>query len=262
MNIAEQIAVFRKRGFTDEQAEVIALMRLAVGVLFQAFPESFVLFGGATLLLFHDSLRYSGDLDLLSRTDVRPSPQAVSAALAAGLNPAAEALGFAPLQFEVATPWDLDLKLWVHAGTGRRLFRVDLSRFGSVLASQIEDHEIGLEDNRIATVKAASRDFLLLQKAECFLLRKVIKVRDAFDIKRLTDAGGSLDLNLKSHFRDTLLSFELESADIVKRIAQVEPKRCRNELQPLLPAAVFAALAGEGFQSLRDRLCQLYGDWL
>ena len=66
MNIAAQIALYRGKGFTEEHAEVIAFMRLAAGVLFRAFPESFLLFGGATLLLFHDSPRHSGDLDLLS----------------------------------------------------------------------------------------------------------------------------------------------------------------------------------------------------
>ena len=262
MSIAERIALYKQRGFTDEQAEVITLMRLAAGVLFQVFPDSFVLFGGATLLLFHESLRHSGDLDLLSRTDERPPSAAIGASLAAGLASAAEALKLAPLQFEDVSPGDLDMKLWVKAGDGRRLFRVDLSRFGSVLASHVEEHEIDIDHDRFATVKAASREFLLLQKAECFLLRKVIKVRDAYDIKLLIDGGSMLDQNLKSHLADTLLSFELETAEIRKRIEQVDKKRCRNELRSLLPGEVFASLAREEFKALRDRLYQLYADWL
>jgi hypothetical protein len=35
MNIASQLAPYHDKGFTDEQAEVITLMRLAAGVLFE-----------------------------------------------------------------------------------------------------------------------------------------------------------------------------------------------------------------------------------
>jgi hypothetical protein len=51
MNLAAQIAAYREMGFTSEQAEVITLMRVASGVLLRDFPDSFLLFGGATLLL-------------------------------------------------------------------------------------------------------------------------------------------------------------------------------------------------------------------
>ena len=77
MDLAAQIAAYRVRGFTGEQAEVITMMQLAAGVLFQDFPDSFLLFGGATLLLFHDSVRHSADLDLTAEsgqaTNVRGS---------------------------------------------------------------------------------------------------------------------------------------------------------------------------------------------
>jgi hypothetical protein len=63
MNLAAQIAAYTDKGFTEEQAEVIVLMRVVSGVLFRDFSESFLLFGGATLLLFHDSLRHSADLE-------------------------------------------------------------------------------------------------------------------------------------------------------------------------------------------------------
>jgi hypothetical protein len=69
MNISSQLASYRDKGFTDEQAEVITLMHLAAGVLFRDFPDSFLLIGGAALLLFHQSVRHSGDLDLLIRAD-------------------------------------------------------------------------------------------------------------------------------------------------------------------------------------------------
>jgi hypothetical protein len=37
-----------------------------------------------------------------------------------------------------------------------------------VLESEIEEHTVEIDEDNVAKVKAASRDFLLLQKAECF----------------------------------------------------------------------------------------------
>jgi hypothetical protein len=73
------------------------------------------------------------------------------------------------------------------------LFKVDITRFGSVLESEIEEHTVEVDEQTIAQVKAASRDFLLLQKAECFLLRKIMKTRDAFDIYRFSQSGIALN---------------------------------------------------------------------
>ncbi len=111
MNLASQVASYRDKGFTTEQAEIITLMRVAAGVLFQDFPDSFLLFGGAALLLFHQSLRHSGDLDLLARVDERPTAEAMQASLAAGLAPATEALNLGALQFEDVSRSELDMKL-------------------------------------------------------------------------------------------------------------------------------------------------------
>jgi Nucleotidyl transferase AbiEii toxin, Type IV TA system len=260
--VAERIAAFKAKGFTDEQSEVIALMQIAAGVLFRAFPESFLLFGGATLLLFHQSVRHSADLDLLSRTDKLPSAEELGAVLAEGVASTAEALNVGPLQFENASTGHLDTKLWVKSADGKELFRIDLNRFGSVIEGQVEEAEIRLEDDTIARVKKASPDFLLLQKAECFLLRRIVKARDAFDIDLLTSRGATLDTNLKAHLADTLMAYEIEPGDIINRIEKIDEKRCRYELQPVLPAEAFDALAKRGFKPLRDRLHELYADWL
>ena len=103
-------------------------------------------------------------------------------------------------------------------------------------------------------MKSASRDFLLLQKAECFLLRRIVKTRDAFDVRLLKDSGAVLDQNLKSGLTDTLMSWEVGSEDIVKRIEQVDARRCTAELQPVLPQAVFETLA-EKDSSLFEMCC-------
>jgi hypothetical protein len=256
MNLAAQIAAYRDRGFTGEQAEVITMMRLAAGVLFQDFPDSFLLFGGATLLLFHDSVRHSADLDLLPRADKLPTSEDLRASLAAGLASAADALNLGPLQVEVSGD-----KILVKKRDKGLLFKVDITRFGSVLESEVEEHAVEIDEGNVAKVKAASRDFLLLQKAECFLLRKIMKARDAFDISRLRKSGVVLDQQLENHLEDTLMADEIEARDITARIAQVDEKSC-SELRPLLPSEVFDSLAKEQFRPLRDALRDLYRSWL
>lgn len=256
MNLAAQIAAYRDKGFTGDQAEVITMMRLAAGVLFQDFPDSFLLFGGATLLLFHDSVRHSADLDLLPRVDKLPTSEDLRASLAAGLASAADALNLGPLQVEVSGD-----KILVKKQDNSLLFKVDITRFGSVLESEVEEHAVEIDEGNVAKVKAASRDFLLLQKAECFLLRKIMKARDPFDIYRLRQSGVVLNEQLENHLEDTLMGYEIEATDITARIAQVDEKRC-SELRPLLPSDVFESLEKERFSPLRDALCDLYRRWL
>ena len=55
MDIAGRIAKYEDRGFTRERAEVNVLMEVAAFAIFRDFPDAFVLFGGATLVLYHDS---------------------------------------------------------------------------------------------------------------------------------------------------------------------------------------------------------------
>jgi hypothetical protein len=255
MNLAAQIAAYKERGFNDEQAEVITMMRVASGVLFRDFPDSFLLFGGATLVLFYDSVRHSADLDLQPRADELPTPEELRASLANGLAQAAEALNLGPLKVDVT-----DDKIFVRQRDNNLLFKVDITRLGSVLESEVEEHTVEI-DGEFATVKAASRDLLLLHKAECFMLRKAMKARDAFDIYRLRQSGVVLSQNLESHLDDTLMGDVLDATDIGDRIAQVDEKRC-NELRSRLPPDVFESLAKEKFEPLRHALQDLYRPWL
>lgn len=256
MNLAAQIAAYVERGFTDEQAEVITMMRVAAGALFRDFPHSFLLFGGATLLLFHESVRHSADLDLLPRGDEIPNSEDLRASLAAGLASAAEALNLGPLQVETSGD-----RILVKKRDSTFFFKVDITRFGSVLESEVEEHTVEVDEQTVAQVKAASRDLLLLQKAECFLLRKIMKTRDAFDIYRLRQSGVVLSQVLENHLEDTLMGHEIEGADIAMRIDQVDSKHC-GELRTLLPSDVSEALAKEQFSPLRDALRSLYRRWL
>ncbi len=87
VDIARKIAKYEDKGFSRDRAEVNTLMEHAAVTIFKDFPDAFVLFGGATLVLYHDSVRHSADLDLLSRTAVFPSPEEISASLQRDLIP-------------------------------------------------------------------------------------------------------------------------------------------------------------------------------
>jgi hypothetical protein len=255
MNFAARIAGCRERGFTQEQSEVIIMMEVAAGVLFRDFPDSFVLFGGATLVLFHGSVRHSADLDL-NLVDREPDANDLHVSLTEGLRSAAEALALGPLQVEC------DERILVKKRDNSLLFKVDISRVGCVLKSEIEEHTVEIDEGDIAKVKSASRDLLLLQKAECFLLRNTLKVRDAFDIYDLEQLGVVLSEQLESHLHDTLMSYEIEAEDILNRIAKVDKKRCMSELNSLLPQEVFDRLVEEEFAPLSAALHKLYRNWL
>jgi hypothetical protein len=58
---------YEEKGFSREKAEINALMENSMFAIFRDFPDAFLLFGGATLGLFHESVRHSADLDLLAR---------------------------------------------------------------------------------------------------------------------------------------------------------------------------------------------------
>ncbi len=65
MTLAERLKNFQDRGFRAETAAVLVLIEEALHSLFASFRDTFVLFGGATLVLFYGSQRHSGDIDLL-----------------------------------------------------------------------------------------------------------------------------------------------------------------------------------------------------
>jgi hypothetical protein len=85
MNLAAQLEMLRNRGFDDEGARIVMLIREGAILLFEAFPDAFLLYGGANLILFHDSLRTSRDLDLLYRGAAIPEPGAFAGVLSEGL---------------------------------------------------------------------------------------------------------------------------------------------------------------------------------
>lgn len=260
MTIAQRLQNFQDRDFKRETAAVLVLIEEALHSLFTTFPNAFVLFGGATLVLFYGSQRHSGDIDLLPNSDETPEPEEIINAIKPALNEVAEALGLAPLTISFLGNLGNVQKLQITGKDAQALFTIDVSRMSAVINSELVEQPILTED---ALVKYPSRNLLLLHKAEAFLDRTNVKCRDAFDIKVLTDSGAKLDGNLKYHLEDGPVSERLEDPEfILKRINAVTPRYCETELRNYLPENIFQELARHEFEPLRQSLRDLFSEWL
>lgn len=262
MNLAEQIAQLVGRGFSEERAETIVLMREAAIIIFVTFPQNLVLVGGANLVLFQDGVRHSADLDFFPVSGELPDVAKLSEVLLNDLSPLAKLLNLHPLNLKTIRSEEGLIKLMLSSNSGTALFTIDITKIGSVLKSGVE--ELPLEAtavNRVANIKFISRDQLLLNKAEAFLLRRIIKARDAYDAMDLLAKGASLTGNLRGHLQDILYG-EFDADRIQERIKQVDAKRCRAELRDYLPDEVYQKLEELDFQPLRDALTKIFHEWL
>ena len=262
MNLEARLAKFLERDFGPDQARTLVLMEEAAVALFAALPEQFVMFGGATLVLFRNSPRLSKDLDLLARVDRLPSPEELQNALEERVQEVAGIFGVGPVTFEPEQNGEQFLRLWVIGSKKQRLFTVDLTRIGgSVLAREIVEEKIVL-DETTALIPSVSRNYQLLQKAESFVSRRIVKTRDAFDMRLLLDEGAVLNGTLTGHLNDLVMWRELDAEQINERIEQITPKLCRAELISVLPEEVYAKLESEEFNSLRAAVKSLFAEWL
>jgi hypothetical protein len=228
--------------------------------IFSAFPDHFVLFGGAALLLFYDSPRFSRDLDLLVSSSPPPSFEEIETAVRKAIQPIAEILGLGQLDFRKYKESHHFIKCWVVANE-KPLFSIDLTRIaGSVLESEIVNQTLAGATNR--TLRTATANYLLLQKCEVFLTRRHVKARDAFDIHLLLARGGSLENNLKAHLEDFLLLKDLDGEFIEARIQSIDERLCTTELRAVLPTALFNELASRQFEPIRDSLQKLFSQWV
>src|SRR5882762_9383376 len=263
MNLGEQLELLKQRGFDQERAQVIVLIREAAIILFRAFPDLFLMYGGANLILFHGSLRTSLDLDLLSQGAPLPKADDIAKVLLEGLLPLGNLLEVAPLKITIAKATPAFIKIEVTSKDDRSLFTVDLGGLGSILASGIDEHVLeAVSLNTTATIKSVSRDHLLLQKAEAFAFRPGLKIRDAYDIKLLLDAGALLNTQLQSHLSDALAIKEIGRNELMARIEQVTPKLCRAHLSDVLPAGQYATLERVDFEPLVSALRKVFQTWL
>jgi len=255
MSLAEQLQVLVSKGFTEAQAEIIVLMREAAIVLFDAFPDTLLLVGGANLILFQESDRHSSDLDLMPIGDL-PSFDVLKDVLDQGLDSLSKLLDLNPLIIEIVMGG-----LTVRS-QGKQLFSIDIGGVGSVIRTNNDTHKLeAAGTDRTADVRSASRDQLLLLKAEAFLLRRMVKARDAYDIMGLLDRGAQCSGNLKQHLEDQIIG-EFDSERIRERIDLLNPARCRADLEKFIPESVYRALEESGFKPLRDAVSKVFADWL
>lgn len=260
MNLADRLAVYHDRGLQEEEAAILILIEEAGIAVFSAFPDDFVLFGGAALLLFHQSPRFSRDLDLLSSTTEFPPFEEFVNVVHHHIQPFAETLGFGHLDFRRYNQGNDFIKCWIVANE-KPLFSIDLTRIGgSVLESQIIKQAITGTGDR--TVRTATANYLLLQKCEVFLTRRHVKARDAFDIHLLLGRGASLNNTLQPHLEDFVLLKDLDAEFIEARIQSIDVKLCTADLRSVLPSVLFDELATKQFESLRDSLRTVFSEWV
>jgi hypothetical protein len=254
MNLAEHVEALVAKGFTEERAEIIVLMREAAIVLFDAFPDTLLLVGGASLILFEESIRHSSDLDI-KPVGVMPTFDALKDALEGGLKPLSELLG-------------LSLIITIRGGEGlvvrtqeKQLFTIDNAGLASVITTNTDVHRLeATGTNRIADVRSPSRDQFLLMKAETFLRRSKVKARDAYDIMGLLSRGAEFSGNLKQHLDDFMMEFDSET--IQERIALLTPALCRADLETFIPDGEYHALEELEFKPLRDAVSKIFVDWI
>jgi hypothetical protein len=232
MEIAKLVAKYEGRGFSRERAEINALMEGAVFTI------------------------------LLARGASLPSREEIINSLRRDLVPVAENLQLGGLRFEAEGPDAQEGRIFVATDSGQRLFRIDLTRFGSAIESEVEAHAIEGELGDSAVIRTATKELLLLQKAEAFLLRRHVKARDAYDIYLLRGIGATLNHQLQAHLEDALLANEIDSSGVLDRMARVNGDLCSLELKPILPADVYSPLEAAGFEPLREAVKALYGKWL
>jgi hypothetical protein len=250
---------YLKRGFQQSEAEILVLLEECAAGLFAAFPDRFVLVGGATLVLFYDSPRLSRDLDLLAKAEELPTAAEIITVIEESIQPLAETFGLGKIECVQGGTKDF-IKIWVQSNQ-KPLFSVDLTRIGgTVLKCEEVQKQIGESNEK--TVIIPSAEALLFQKCETFLDRRFVKCRDAFDIDVLIGKGATLSGALKDHLHDFIQMREFDSGSIRDRINQVNTKLCTAELRPALPDALFTTLAHQEFEPLRSALEKVFCDWL
>jgi len=144
-------------------------MREAAIIIFDAFPGTLVLVGGANLVLFQDGVRHSADLDFFPVSGELPDVVKLSEVLLTDLAPLAKLLNLHPLNLKTISSQEGQIKLMLSSNNGTALFTVDITKIGSVLNSGID--ELPLEAtavNREANIKFVSRGSCLIRPRHFF----------------------------------------------------------------------------------------------
>lgn len=261
MNISDRLRRYTDRGFSPDTAVVNVLIEDTLQTLFKRFPDTFIFFGGASLVLFYGSQRHSRDLGLLISAGQAPTAVQLRDAIQGPLDEVAELLGLRELQIEEARGLGTFIKLRVASGQ-QLLFTIDLTKISAAISSELTEVLLPNDDDDPVPIALPSRNLELLFKAEALLTRRVLKVRDAFDIKLLQDSGAALNENLKVHLSNGPAAERLEPEFIIARIEQITRNRCQPELQPYLPEDLYRKLNQDDFKPLREAVLRLFAEWL
>ena len=243
MDIAGQIERLVARGFTEEKAEIVTLMLRSRDHSVHRLPGFLRALRGSQPHPFSRQHAAFGRLGsaVNARRNAGRAPN--DGGFRRGFKTAGSIVGIRPQ----------DSNQYF-----RGVFQEDYG-----LAGEIEEHTFESAASKVkVTLRAASKDLLLLQKAEAFLRRRTVKVRDAYDAKLLVEAGATFDSRLKKHLEDDLRWEEIGAEQLRERIKQIDPKRCRAELANILPEKTFNDLREKDFQSLRDVFLKIFEDWL
>ena len=146
ISIAQRLEQFQQRGFRRETAIVLVLIEEALHSLFATFPETFVLFGGATLVLFYGSQRHSGDIDLLLDCEEPPATEQIINAIQPALAEVAAILGVGQLTITSLGNRGNLSKLQVIAADQGTLFTIDISRVSAVIKSELVEKPLLTSD--------------------------------------------------------------------------------------------------------------------
>ena len=133
--------------------------------------------------------------------------------------------------------------------------RAFLAQLQAAVQSNNKEEIAGMISYPVLVLRSGKRTHV--QKAQAFLLRRILKARDAYDILLLLNRGATLSGNLEKHLED-MLAGEFDSERIRERIEQVDSKLCRADLKNILPDAEYAPLEESGFEPLRDALRHVF----
>lgn len=187
MNLQARIERYKERGFQAFEAGIIILIEESAVALSRAFPDRFVLFGGASLLLFYESPRLSRDLDLLASGGEVPPSDKLRAVALPSIQPIAETLGLGTLELQKYAEGPDFAKHWILANQ-KPLFSIDLTKIaGGVLEAEIVEKQIANTAEK--TVRTPNQNYLLFQKLETFLNRRSVKARDGIQYSVVSFPG-------------------------------------------------------------------------